>query len=253
MTNTLIQSYLGYGLASARPTTPSTDTNAAPFYYATDTQVLSQYIPGTGWVTVGGGYSAGTTPTVVQSGNNVTGNASITLGAAPTNGNLLVAMSFNTPPPSPGTGWTQLAQNTTGTDYGTIFYKVAGAAESATQSPLSANETPGCMVIWEVNGQNATWFAGDILEAEQNGSYAFSPSGGPLDSGLLFLGAIGLVSSSGNFVNGYGVVQDQFVKTGSSRQIFAGHSTLGKYPIGQIAATISAASNYKALGLFITH
>ncbi len=250
--STLITQYLGEGTAASRPATPSVAAGCIAFYYATDTSTLSVW-NGSSWVAAGGGYNAGTPPTVVQSGHDVAGNKQITLGSAPINGNLLIAMTVNTPATTPGSGWTLLASNTSGTDDGYIYYKVAGAGESTTQAPLAANEAPGCMVIWEINGQAATWLVQVAMEAEQVTSvYAFSPVMGPLDQKLLFLGFIGLISTAGNFTGTYGVVQDQLVNTGSTRQVFGGHSTLNNYPTAQIAAVISASSSYKAMGLIIT-
>ena len=255
MSSTLITGYLSEGIASARPATPSITSGAIAFYYATDTSVLSVW-NGSSWGSVGGGYSPGTAPTVVQSQSQVTGNEGLTLGTAPISGNLLVAMSWNVPSPSTGSGWTELLQNGSGTDYGTIYYKVAGSSESATQNPLSANETPGCMVMWEINGQNATVATAllqSIAEAEQtSATLAFSPVMLPLAPNLLFLGGIGLVSSAGNFETVYNVTVDQAVKTGSTRQIVAGHATLATAPTAQIAASISASSSYKAMGLLIS-
>lgn len=43
MTSTLITAYVGQGLAASRPATPSIDTGAIAWYYATDTGVLSYY------------------------------------------------------------------------------------------------------------------------------------------------------------------------------------------------------------------
>lgn len=49
MTTTLIASYVGQGLAAARPGTPALDTGAIGYYYATDTAVWSAYLNGS-WV-----------------------------------------------------------------------------------------------------------------------------------------------------------------------------------------------------------
>ena len=253
MSSTLITGYLSEGLASARPATPSITSGAIAFYYATDTSVLSVW-NGSSWGAVGGGYSPGTVPTVVQSTYQETGDKGLTLSTAPVNGNLLIAMSWNVPSPSVGSGWTQLLQNGSGTDYGTIYYKVAGASESTTQNPLTANETPGCMVMWEINGQNATWLVQAIAEAEQTSAvFGFTPAMGPLDQKLLFLGGIGLVSSGGaNFTGMYGCVQDAYENTNATRQIAAGHATIDKYPTGQVSVRMSASASYKGLGLLIT-
>lgn len=250
-TSTLITAYLGFGTAASRPSTPSTDTNAAPFWYSTDTGALSQYIPGTGWVSVGGGYNAGTTPAIVQSASDNTGAQGVTLGVAPTNGNQLISMSFNPSVSTAGSGWTNYQQNGSGTDYGTIATKTAGASESATQNPLSSAPGTGCMCVWELSGVSSIIIG--VSEAEQTSqTTAFSPVILPFDQKLIFLGAIGLVSTSFNITKQWGVTQDQLKNTGSSRQIFAGHSTLGSFPVPQIAAAFGGSSSYKALGLLLT-
>ena len=142
--STLITQYLGEGTAASRPATPSVAAGCIAFYYATDTGALTVW-NGSTWVAAGGGYNAGTAPTVVQSqagnsGGATGGGAGLTLGSAPINGNLLIAMTVNTPATTPGSGWTLLASNTSGTDDGYIYYKVAGAGESTTQAPLDATE-----------------------------------------------------------------------------------------------------------------
>ncbi len=46
MSSGLITTYLGEGLAAARPATPDVGTGAIAFYYATDTNQLSTYVEG---------------------------------------------------------------------------------------------------------------------------------------------------------------------------------------------------------------
>lgn len=252
MTNTVIKSYLGFGLAANRPSSPSVDANSIAFYFATDTGVLTVW-NGSSWGSVGGGYNPGTTPTIVQSGSENTGAQGITLANPPANGNLLIAMNFNSSVSTPGSGWTSVLQNSSGTDYGTIYKKTAGGSESATQNPLSSAPGTGCTVMWELSGVSSILAASS--EAEQSSAtFATSVPLGPLDQKLMFLGAIGLVSTTGNLVSpyGYGVTIDQNIHTGATRQIVGGHATIDKFPIAQIAAAFSAASSYKPLGLLLT-
>lgn len=94
-------------------------------------------------------------PTIVQSAVLCTssGAGSITLGAAPTAGNLLVALgtrwagTINT-----AAGWTLLV-NATGPseDLGTVFYKVAAAGETAAQQ-FSSTVTGWAMALYEIAG-----------------------------------------------------------------------------------------------------
>ena len=251
MAATLITAYLSEGLAAARPATPLIATGGIAFYFATDTATLS-FWNGSAWVNGVGGYNPGVTPTVVQVAHAINGD-SVTFGVAPTNGNLLVAMSFNPNSNSAGSGWVLAANNGSGADFGNLLTKTAGAGESTTQSPTSGAGSPAALVVWEINGATSGIILAS-LEAEQTGqTYAVSPIGAvPFDQGLLFLGAIGLVSSTGNFVKMFGVVQDAFVKTGSGRQLAAGHAHIGNFPIPNIAATISGASSYKAMGILLS-
>lgn len=147
MTNTVISSYLGAGLLAARPVAPTVDTGAAAFYYGTDTTTLYVYAGGS-WSTV---TRPATAPTIVQSGVNA-GAAiqGVTLGAAPTNGNLLVAIIAGGVP-SAGSGWSIDARGDNGgSTESRVFYKIAGSGESATQNPASATGNYG-IVIFELS------------------------------------------------------------------------------------------------------
>lgn len=249
MTNTLIAAYLGFGLAAARPATPSIDAGAIAFYYATDTATLTQW-SGSAWISAGG-YAPGSPPTIVQVGHNQNGNDAITLGSAPVNGNLLVAMWFNPSVSSAGSGWTIQATNASGTDFGIIATKVAGAGESTTQQPMASTSSPGAMIIWELHGQNATPILGISTQAEQSGTN--NASGGlPNVSGAIFLGACALVSTSFNNSKLVNVTQDVLDVTGSTRQLAAGHSTLATAPLGQILVNFTGSGSSKALGVLIT-
>ena len=253
--STLITQYLGEGTAASRPATPSVATGCIAFYYATDTSTLSVW-NGSSWGSVGG-YSPGTAPTIVQSAHGNTGGATgggagLTMTSAPTNGILLVAMTFNPTTATANTGWTQLASNSSGTDYGTILYKVAGAGESTTQTPLSGTvAAPACMIIWEIAGANASPFVFTTMQAEQSGT---SNSSGALPNvaNAIFLGAIGLVSTSYNNSALINVTQDAKDTSGTGRQLAAGHSTLATAPLAQIFATFTGSASSKACGLVVT-
>lgn len=118
------------------------------------------------------------TVTVVQGKSIVAQSASnsLTLGVAPTNGNLLVAMmyfrqadAFNNN--TIQSGWTAAkpyyALPTTDTVWssgpwgeGAIAYKVAGAGEPALQTPyVTAASQCFCMTIFEVSGLSGSWLS----------------------------------------------------------------------------------------------
>jgi hypothetical protein len=91
----LIKDYIGNGLAAARPVTPNVASGVSPFYYATDTDVLSVW-DGTAWVAVGGGGGgSGTVTSVAVSGGttglSVTGSPITTSGTITLGGTLAIA------------------------------------------------------------------------------------------------------------------------------------------------------------------
>lgn len=97
----------------------------------------------------GGGGSDGSPPTVVQfawSGSL----DSVTFASAPTSGNMLVAMIWNTVGDTAGIGWTRLADNSSGLDYKTIMSKIMGSGETMTQTPLGVHGNGGGVAVWEL-------------------------------------------------------------------------------------------------------
>ena len=166
--STMITDYFGRGTHAARPTTPNIPSGATAFYYETDTGNTMVW-SGTAWVQVNPSSSAAPgAASVVQSaaavGSSITG---ATFGAAPTSGNLLVAItgggSFNA-----GSGWIKNSFiDSGGSTWTDMFMKIAGTGESATQNPISAGNaalvifelSPGAMLMplgWFYDGTNTT-------------------------------------------------------------------------------------------------
>jgi hypothetical protein len=90
-----------------------------------------------------------------------------TLGAAPTNGNLLVAFTYsNSGVLTPGTGWMLIvtAINTGNTEYTAVWAKYAGASESATQTPNTASQPAWTCDIYEISGVSGV-LTQDLAEA----------------------------------------------------------------------------------------
>lgn len=251
MSASLIVQYLGQGVAAARPATPAIDTGAIGLFFATDTLALTCYAGGS-WKAVGGGYSKGTVPTVVQVAHENAGAQSVNFALAPTNGNLMVAMTFNSSTGTPGAGWTAQATNSTGLDFGLIATKVAGAGESVTQSPINSAPGTGCIVVWEIAGANGSTPVLMVnTQAEQSAQSAFSPAL-PSLLNCLYLGAIGLASSGVNNKTVYNVSQDVKDTTGGGRQCSAGHSDLSIAPTGQIITQFTTTGSYKGMSILIT-
>jgi hypothetical protein len=105
-------------------------------------------------INISGGGGGGV-PTTVQFKSIARANLSggITLDAAPTDGNLLVAIVFNataTTPPIANGGWTSAEADSTLPDH-SVMYRFAGAGESATQNPTSSTDG-GSIIMYEISG-----------------------------------------------------------------------------------------------------
>jgi hypothetical protein len=237
MTSTLITAYLGAGLAAARPATPVLAAGTFGFYEATDTGTLSLYYGGA-WHTLATGIDPGAPPTVVQSAMAAANSASIVLGSAPINGNLLVAMCFNSTVGTPGAGWTSQLVNSSGTDFGMTATKVAGAGESTTQTPLSGAAN-GLIAMWEINGQAGSNFViNAVSQAEQAGGVFATPPVVPNVKDAITLACVSLVSTSNNVIAGKNMTQDQILTSGTTRQGFMGHATAA-IPVGSPVVNFS--------------
>lgn len=198
----------------------------------------------------GGGYAPGTVPAVVQTALSVNGGNSATFGTAPTNGNFLVAMCFNPANDSAGTGWAKVAENTSGTDYGLIFTKTAGAAESTTQSPISGVGGTGGIVIWEISGAGASPFVAGLSQPEQSGA-SNTPILLPNTFNCLGLSAVALVS--GNTITAaLGLGTQDVLDNSGTRCIAAGHTDLSKTPMVGVLAIFSGSGNSKGCTCLIT-
>lgn len=191
-----------------------------------------------------GGYNPGTPPTVVQTAFSVGGGNSAVFGVAPTSGNYMLAMCFNPTSSTVGAGWTKEAENSSGTDFGVILSKVAGGAESTTQTPLSGVGGTGGIVIWELNGQNATSplvFAAS--QPEQGGSYTL-PVAVTNAEDCIGLSAVGVVTVS--ILAGYSVGTQDVLDNSGSRKLLAGHTDLGQTPLAGLFAALASSNNSKA-------
>lgn len=197
----------------------------------------------------GGGGSAGTPPTIVQSGvtNTASAGCSVTLGAAPTNGNLLVAFT-SASGAAPGTGWTSVASNSGGTAFGLIATKVAGAGESTTQTPCTSTGAAG-VVMWELNGQNASPVVFAATSFATASAFAATAQAPGLTN-VLALGALmgdGVAATFGQMFN---MTQDQ-LSNGGTRGVIGGHST-GATPVAQMLASLTAAAATRNYLILIT-
>lgn len=212
-------------------------------------------ITASGGVISSTGLSAGTPPTIVQSGISTAASASITLSSAPVNGNLLVAICFNPTNNTAGTGWTFQDNDQSGTDFCSIFTKVAGAGESATQTPIGSAPTAALICMWELNGQAVSNFVLNAYAEAQDaraGSRLTSRSRAlAVPSNAIFLGAVGIAGTGQTITKTSNVTVDQTANAGTTRNGVMGHST-GTTPVGQIMVAFSAAAGNKAAGIVVT-
>lgn len=147
-TSSDITDYLGVGAHSARPGAPNVPAGGTAVYYETDTANTFAW-DGSAWQQInGGGGGGGSTPVLVQHGAAMNSD-SVTLGSAPTSGNLLFAMCSANSPPGAGSGWEIVFTDGGGNNQ--MYAKVAGASESATQTPCGSTPA-GALSIFEING-----------------------------------------------------------------------------------------------------
>lgn len=242
MTNTLIAAYLGSGLAAARPATPAVDTGAAGYYYATDTGALSVYAA-SAWNAV-----IPPAPTIKQTavaaGASITG---ATFGGAPTSGNLLVAI-VGGGIPSPGAGWSLDSRGDNGgSTESRVFYKIAGASESATQNPASAGGNYG-IAIFELSA-NATP-AGPVY-ASSTGITTLSVVIPAFKTTGLLIGAA-FSDGSTNLPSGItGATGGSTANTSRSVQAFSNAAPAQAVAGDTVTATWASSSNYRLVGMFV--
>lgn len=196
-----------------------------------------------------GGASPGTVPTVVQSGK-VQNSNTVVLGSAPANGNLLIAMSANTGGSTAGAGWTTIALNSSGADFGVIWFKVAGVAESTSQTPASGAITAGSIVMWEIHGQRASnpiVFAGSQVQSAAQGSN--DPIYVPNQTNCLGLAFVGTNNGGSGFLGTSQMAnlnsQDQFTN-GGANSLIGSHTDLSQSTMCGIAALLATGVSAKA-------
>lgn len=143
----LISDYVGRGPLAGRPASPTVSAGGSAIYFDTGASALYVW-DGSAWQQITGGAPA---PTLVQSKVNGGTINGLTLSAAPTLGNLLLAgISSSVLTDDHGTGWTFLGASPTASPI-VWYFKVAGASESATQTPVTTATTTS-LAIFELSG-----------------------------------------------------------------------------------------------------
>jgi len=152
MSSTLISDYFGCGTHAARPASLSLASGCCGLYYETDTNAVFAW-NGSAWISVISG-SGPSGPSVVQYAATAGNVGPVVLPAAPTEGNLLVAIGGDwSSCPINGSGWTEIFNSAASWDGVGIGYKIAGASESATQTPTT-DTSAGCISVFEVSEGN---------------------------------------------------------------------------------------------------
>lgn len=145
----VITDYAARGLDAAKLAVPNIGAGETGFYWATDTLKLYGWT-GVAWTQVNTGVG-GASIVQVKSAALANMSVGVTLGAAPTNGNLLVAfIADQAGAPTAGAGWVTLITGFAANDDTCIMIKLAGAGESTTQTPTSSAHQ-GCITIYEMN------------------------------------------------------------------------------------------------------
>lgn len=194
-----------------------------------------------------GGGGSGSTPTVVQRGVNAgaTHGSQITLGSTPVQGNLLLAFVTSNVTGNLSAGWASIVYNGSGTDYGNIAYKIAGAAEPKLQEPSSDTGGLGACAIYEI----AT--AAPALLAPAVNYTGVSPSIDPIGfrAGGLLIGAF--MPSNSDAVTGLtGAVADLAMAAGG-RSVNTFKKAIPVVGDNVVSGTFANSNNAKLLGVIL--
>lgn len=205
--------------------------------------------------TSAGGFPKGTPPTVVQVATNLlTATNSAVFSGAPTQNNLLVAMVFSVGLPTATGAWTEQFVSSSGTDYGKIFTKTAGASESATQTPCTGVNGATAMIIWELHSSlhtTPTYLTGTGPNAEFIGSTNSASLLPTLLNGL-GLSAVGTVTNSPTNVANAGTVDANLAAGTGARALNAGHCDPSQQAMCGILTTYASSStNSKTLTVLV--
>jgi hypothetical protein len=150
-------------------------------------------------VLITGGGITRVRPTIVQSGITIGATAAVTLGAAPTAGNMLVCLAthFNNTPTA-GTGWLTILSTNGSNDGIVVLVKAAnsGDAGSATVTPFTASGTGGVGVaLFEIANAGPVSIADLNYLQEVTGASQTLKTGVLQDTSLL-VGMVETISSN---------------------------------------------------------
>jgi hypothetical protein len=210
-----------------------------------------------------GGLDPGTPPVRVQFASS-TGSKSATFAIAPTPGSLLLALckANNL---SNGAGWSIIDSNGGGTNYNLILTKIAGGAESTTQTPLFSDDNADVVCIWEISLQNATTpvvFANATVLGSANLSFTCGP-GGPATDGtptslpgmadMMNFGAIFTDGTTPQDVSGAINMTAEVVNNTATYTHFVAGRSDGATPVAQLLTVLATAIATRACFAVVRH
>lgn len=203
-----ITDFMMRGTHAARPASPTVAAGEIMLYFETDT--LNSFIwTGSAWVQANGGLP----PQIVQSAQAVNRDA-VTLGAAPTSGNLMLGLLSDGTNTTVGATWTLLQATSQPNDNTIILRKYVQAGQSATQDPNGNSGTGGTTGVVEVTNCGIIDAADSQVTA--NLTHTLSVQG---TAGGLIVGAIAAVATTNLPTLPAGCTQLAAPTQGSSRSI----------------------------------
>lgn len=221
--STQITAYLGCGTHAARPTSPSVPAGCTALYAESDTGNTYAW-SGAAWVQLNGGGGGGSAASIVHTGVTTTTSSlgAVTMPAAPTAGNILLAFCNTTGGLALGTGWHQLLVNSSGWDNCYVAWKIAGSGESTSQTPYTGSGTASA-VIYEIASGNVGL---NLATSGSGSSQSFSVTAG--GTGQIFVGIADLAASS--------------VTVSMSGATILGQTTFGSRTFAYFSGTTTGAS-----------
>ena len=234
----------------------SVDTAATTLNFVNASSITTSSHDVTITLPTGGGGSGGpggTPPTVVQKATigTTSGSGTVTLGAAPTSGHLLVALVFSAAnAPSAASGWTlHPVYNSHGAWYTSIVYKVAGSSESASQTPVSSGNDNWAITLYEISGQKSSGpiigagAQNDLVDPTSPNTYPHTTPTQAATPGTLFLAGIVANTSSDAYTTTWGVKTLDANLTSAPVAAAFGHSdstSMGAYQLAGLPTTVQA-------------
>jgi hypothetical protein len=174
-----------------------------------------------------------TAPAVVQSGINggSGGNKPVTLGAAPTDGNMLVGFYYDdagAAPPATINGWTRSGK--TADNRGTVYTRIASGLAALLPTMNNGDTGYTCEIVYEVSNADTV-----DSSAYANGASVTSLSIGPAttvnDTALGLLFCVGWFAAFGTTptITAGGWTQDRSIAEGTAITATSGHQSIATH------------------------